>query len=270
MSDRRGFALLAVLWLVAMLGVLAATGLASGRLGAATTRNRVLLARASWAREACVALLQARYASATGSLAPSTVHADLASVSLGRGTSCDATLEDPSARINLNRADSATLTRLLRSSARSMALQEWMRRHGPLADVAQLLEVPGFDSAVIAEVTPAATTRGTGAINVNAATPRVLAAIGALPPEALARLRNAAPRGRPIASLDELLAQVSRPTRELLLQDYATWQARLRFSPVELLARVTGRVEGSPITSSAVLTVLPLPDRLAILRRESE
>src|SRR2546428_9456833 len=61
--SRRGLALLAVLWTLTAVTVLTAAAFAGARLGSTTTRNRVLLARAAWAREACAEILQARWAS---------------------------------------------------------------------------------------------------------------------------------------------------------------------------------------------------------------
>src|SRR5438309_1525238 len=60
--SRRGFALLAVLWTLTAITMLTGAAMAVARLGSTTTRNRVLLARAAWAREACGEILQARYA----------------------------------------------------------------------------------------------------------------------------------------------------------------------------------------------------------------
>src|SRR2546429_6423608 len=104
--SRRGFALLAVLWVLTALVVLAGAGFAVARTGSLTTRNRVLLARAGWAREACVEILLARYAQdpAIRRLDP---------VDLGRGSWCAAALEDPAARLNLNLADRDALLTML-------------------------------------------------------------------------------------------------------------------------------------------------------------
>src|SRR6266550_505367 len=104
--SRRGFALLAVLWVLTALVVLAGAGFAVARTGSLTTRNRVLLARAGWAREACVEILLARYAqdAAIRRLDP---------VDLGRGSWCAAALEDPAARLNPNLADRDALLTLL-------------------------------------------------------------------------------------------------------------------------------------------------------------
>src|SRR5438034_5421832 len=60
--SRRGVALLAVLWTLTAITMVTAVAMAVASLGTTTTRNRVLLNRAAWAREACGELLQARYA----------------------------------------------------------------------------------------------------------------------------------------------------------------------------------------------------------------
>jgi len=58
--NRRGVALLTVLWAVSVLSVLAATGLAAVRTGERTSFNRIALARGRWAAEGCLAIAQAR------------------------------------------------------------------------------------------------------------------------------------------------------------------------------------------------------------------
>src|SRR5258705_9367940 len=96
--NRRGFALLAVLWVLTALTALTGAGVLVARLGSETTRNRVLLARAEWAREACGEILSARFAAdpTTRKLEP---------IDLGGGTWCRASVDDPAARLNLNTAD---------------------------------------------------------------------------------------------------------------------------------------------------------------------
>ena len=80
--------MLAVLWVLTALSVLGGVALAVARAGSQTTRNRILLVRAGWAREACGEILLARYAQN-----PAVRAVD--SVDLGRGVWCRATLEDP-------------------------------------------------------------------------------------------------------------------------------------------------------------------------------
>src|SRR5258705_14007253 len=100
--DRQGFALLAVLWVVTALTVLAGVATAVARTGAQTTRNRILLARAGWAREACLEILLARYAQDRDVRV-------LGTVDLGRGTWCAARLGAMGAKLNLNSVPSSAL-----------------------------------------------------------------------------------------------------------------------------------------------------------------
>ncbi len=270
MNRRNGFALLAVLWLVAALGIVAAAGLAIGRTGAGVTRNRILLARSGWAREACIAILAARVAEDSAAGSTGLAIRSLPRVDLGRDTWCDARIEDPAARINLNRADQETLARLFGDAALAAVLVDWRSKQGPLADPAELRYVTGFDSITALRFAEFTTTRGSGAVNLNEAPPEVLTALVGLPREAM-ELVLARSRGRrPIASLDELLALTSRATQQAVLEDYTGWLARVRFTPADLVATVRGGVAGTPITSSATLTLVPVPGRLAIVRRESE
>src|SRR5437660_2833496 len=171
----RGFALLAVLWTLTAVTAFTGAALTVARLGTTTTRNRVLLARAAWAREGCVEILQARYAQ-DGSVR----HLD--SVDLGRGTWCSATVEDPSAKLNPNLADRAALVIVLQAvvhhpvtvDSLADALLDWRdpdavprplgdessgNRNGPFADVQELRYVRGFTDSLVARLTPLITTR---------------------------------------------------------------------------------------------------------------
>src|SRR6266498_1464935 len=109
-NSTSGFALLAVLWVLTALVALAAAALAVARTGSQATRNRILLARAEWAREACGEILLGRYAQ-------DAAVRSLDTVDLGRGTWCTAALDDPSSRLNLNLADRAALVGMLRATA---------------------------------------------------------------------------------------------------------------------------------------------------------
>src|SRR6266700_2623032 len=139
--SRRGFALLAVLWTLTAITMLTGAAMAVARLGSMTTRNRVILARAAWAREACAEILQARYA------------------------------QDPSMKLNLNLADRAALVTVLQAVVRPSApvdslvdaLLDWRdpdaiprpfgdessgNRNAPLADVWELRSVRGFTDSL--------------------------------------------------------------------------------------------------------------------------
>src|SRR5262245_57487159 len=151
--SRRGVALLAVLWVLAALTALTGAGMVLARIGSETTRNRILLARAEWAREACGEILLSRFA------ADASIRR-LKSIDLGRGTWCRASVDDPAARLNLKVADNDALVKLLTALRVGSQVTDSMlavRSRGPIYDLRQ---VPGVDSALAARLEPYLTTRG--------------------------------------------------------------------------------------------------------------
>jgi general secretion pathway protein K len=284
-DTRSGIALLAVLWALTAVTVLTAAALAAARIGSATTRNRLLLARTAGAREACAEILQARYAQD-----PSV--RDLDSVDLGRGTWCSATLEDPSVKLNINLADRPALVTVLQAAMHRSAavdslvdaLLDWRdpdavprplgdessaNRNGPFADVWELRDVRGFTDSLVAQIAPFLTTRGTGAINVNAAPGEVLAAIPGITEESVRVLlmhRGSAP----LPGADALVGLLSPNARATLLASYPEFVRAVVFAPPQLVGVVTGGVRGSPLVARATLTVVPVAGRLAVIRRETE
>ncbi len=144
--SHRGFALLAVLWLLVALAAVGGVSVAAVRLGTVTTRNRILLARAEWAREACAEILLARYAYHPAIRA-------LDTIDLGRGTWCTARLADPGARLNVNAADRQQLLTALSvvgSRLSVTAIADSLIARRPFADVAELADLTGIDSVTLA------------------------------------------------------------------------------------------------------------------------
>ena len=260
--NRRGFALLAVLWVLTALAVLTGVALGVARTGWQTTRNRVMLARAGWAREACVEILLARYAQDAATRRVDTVD-------LGRRTWCRAALEDPAAKLNVNVAEREALEKAFSVVGRRSPVIDSLialRRQGPIYDLRQ---VPGVDSALAARLAPCLTTRGTGVVNVNAAPREVLATLPGMSEEALqVILRHQG--GRPLQSADELAALLSGSSRAAFLAEYAEFVRAAVFSPPQFVAVIEGGVGGTALTARATLTLVPTPGRLAVIRRESE
>lgn len=260
--NARGFALLAVLWVLTALTALTGAGMIVARVGGQTTRNRVLLARAEWAREACGEILQVRFAR-------NPTMRELDSVDLGRGTWCRASLWDPAARLNLNSASRDELEQLLVTIripggiADSIIAQ---RRYGMIHDIRQ---VRSLDSADVHRLAQFLTTRGTGAVNVNAAHPEVLRLLPGMTEEAVVLTLNRR-SSRPLQSADELVGALSKSTRELLLASYPEFIRSSVFAPQQLIVVLEGGMRGSAIVARATLTTVPVSGRLAILRRETE
>jgi len=282
---RRGFALLAVLWTLTAVTVFTGAALAVARVGSQTTRNRILLARAAWAREACVEILQARYAAD-----PSVRRID--SVDLGRNSWCNATLKDPSSKLNLNVAGRQALADVLqsvvgRSSAVDSladALLDWRdpdtlrrpfgeesprNRNGPLADIWELHYVRGFTDSLVASLSPFLTTRGTGVINVNAAPREVLAVLPGVTDEAV-QLLMMRRGGGAVANADAFAALLSPSSRAVLLASYPEFLRAAVFSTPQFIGVVAGGVRGTRLVARVTLTMVPVAARLAVIRRETE
>lgn len=265
---RRGFSLLAVLWTIAVLTTLSSVAITVARIGSLTTRNRFLLARADWAREACTEILLARHAQGV-------LREGFGPQDLGRGTWCDAAIDEPATKLNVNVADRTALARLLGVVAPGGAVDSladavlaW-RGRGAFADVEQLREVPGFTDALIARLSPFLTTRGKGSIDVNAAPREVLAALPGMTDEAvdviIAR-RDASQLTNP----DMLVSWLSPSARATLLANYPPFLRAAAFSPPEFVALIRGGVRGTSLAARVALTFVPLGGRIAVIRRETD
>ena len=281
--SRHGFALLTVLWLIAGLSAIVAASLALARVGAGASRNRILLVRAAWARNACEEILLARYAE-RGRVTP------LDSVDLGDGVWCDGAIEEAGTRLDLNRAAPEALRSLLGNDSLVDAVLDWRDaddlprpygserewyaahgrrppRNGPLADAAELRLVRGFNSATVRRLEPLLTTSGGVEVDLNAAPAAVLASLPGLDAPAVAMIlaRRAA---APLRSTDELLTLLPQASRTALLGRYQEFTSRAAYAPGRVLFRVRG-VAGRPaLVTGERLTVVPVPGRLAVVRRE--
>jgi type II secretory pathway component PulK len=260
--SRRGFALLAVLWVMTALTALTGAGMIVARLGSETTRNRVLLARAEWARDACGEILLARFA-ADPSVRATPV------IDLGRGTWCRASLADPAGSLNLNTAHDSALIRLFTDVGIQRAVAESAVAMGRRATIYDVAQIPGLDSALAKRLAAFVTTRGTGVVNVSVAPLEVLRLLPGMTEEAVLVLMGRRTNRR-FQSADELAGALSRSGRAMLLNSYAEFVRSAAFAPPQLIATLEGGIRGTPIVSRATLTVVPVPGRLAVIRRESE
>lgn len=253
---RRGFALLAVLWVIAALSAVVGLGLASLRVEAGASGNRLGLARGRWAAEACLAIAQARWV--TQKLQ------DTATVDLGRGTRCAWRVDDPTARVNVNTALPAVLEGLAAELGIPGAVVDSLLAHRPYQDTAQVRSLASGNWPLTY-----LTTDGPGTIDLNRAPREVILAIPGLGAEAVERLEEYRQIGRPLSSLDQLASSLSggRPD---LLANYADLSASVTFAPPQLLITAIGWVGGNGdagLHATIEELAVPLPDRLAVIRR---
>ena len=248
MTSERGFALITALWLIAAVSTMVGLQVAAARLGQQTSFNRITLARGRWAAEACLAIVQARWRAQR--------LADTASIDLGASTRCHWQVDDPGARINVNTADPDVLTRAVADSALALALLG-ARRVSLFVSVEQL---PAHYRSLF-------TVDGPGTVNLNRAPEAVLSVLPGVTDEAVERITGRRNLGRPITSLDELGSLLSPAARASLLEHYADLARITTVSPSQLVVTSQGWVEGSAPHATIETVAVPLPDRLAVIRR---
>ena len=282
--NRRGIALLATLWLLAALSVVTAGALTLARVERGTAINRVALARGRWAAEGCLALVQARFAA-------DSIPRAIDSTDLGGGLWCRASIEDLGARLGVNIANAAALTRVVGDSDRASALLDWIDpddaprangaeaewyrangqeipRNGPLASIEELRLIRGFDSATVARLSPLLSTRGTHRLNVNAAPRRLLVTLPGLDPGAVGVIIEHRDRAGPFRDLDGLLAILPASLRAPAMARFAELQGSISFTPERVLVHLEGHVPETSVTARTTIEAIPAPGRLAILARE--
>lgn len=252
--SRAGFALITVLWLVTMLSTLVALGLAGTRLGHQAALNRLSLTRARWAAAACLAIAHARWSQGRA--------ADSATVDLGRRTSCQWRLADPTARLNVNMASSETLRSLLGDAAADRIIER--RNQESILDLDELSE----DDLLPEGILELLTVDGPGTINANSAPTQILRATPGLAPEAVERLLAERIRSPP-RSLDALVAALTPPARVVVFEHYAELTRLLTFAAPQYVLTARGWVGPDPdrLVATTEQLVVPLPERLAVIRQ---
>jgi len=248
--NRRGFALLAVLWVVAALTAIVGLGVGESKIGSFGSTNRQRLERARWGAEACLAIAEARWVD----------HrlVDSATIDLGRTTSCHWEVDDPTAQLNVNTVPAAILTAAGFSTARAAYLVAGR----PYQDTAEIRAALGPDTALL----PLLTVDGPGTVDVNAASRAVVLSLPGLGAEAAQELAEFKRIGRPISSLDQLVS-VTSGARADVMAHYADLSALVTFAPPQWVITATGQVGDETLHATVEETVVPLPDRLAVIRK---
>ena len=172
---RGGFALMAVLWVMAGASVLALGAMAAARASLATARDRAELTRAAWRAEECAEQARAVIGRALDIGQWDDIDRIVAAAQ-ARRSDCAVDLRAAGARLDINHVDDSTLTRLLaqlrvppaQRDSLVAALRDWQDaddaprprgaerawysirgrappRNGPLADIRELALVRGFD-----------------------------------------------------------------------------------------------------------------------------
>jgi general secretion pathway protein K len=188
-GDRRGVALIFVLWLLVLLGVIVAEVVSQARMEArilSSLRSRTvarysaesgILAATVWIE----ALLDSTRSLPERITALRDLNMHLKSlndVDLGSGRFGVAVV-DLNARIDLNRADAATLQGLFQQFTPDQRAQDVVARlqQAPLYRLSELTHIPGINDSLALAVAPYVTVWSDGLVNINSAAEQVLAAL---------------------------------------------------------------------------------------------
>jgi type II secretory pathway component PulK len=308
MRREDGFALLAVLWVVAAMSGLGLLVSLSAREAIGAADNRANLTRAAWRAADCVeraraAAGEALEDSGLGALGDADPWSELDRVILSHrlflGSDCDLTITAAGTAIDVNTAGTPVLLRALQANgvfgpgADSLlaALLDWTDaddivraegaergeylaagqpppRNGPIADIRELLRVRGWAAA------PGRLAQSFGVdslrVSLNHAPPEVIAALPGFTREAVARIMENRAMGQRIGSLEALGAQLSTAARDSLNAHYFELRQLTVTSPDFWIITAQAR-EGRPSVGVRLeVTIARAGRRAAIMRRRSE
>lgn len=261
--NRRGAALLLVLWLLVLLTGLVAVSLGGMRIGSAAGRNRIELLRAAWAREACLEILLGRSGRNSGKWSPESLTLD--SVDLGEGITCASETYDPGEYVNVNESSREALIKLTRDSVladRLIARRPWF---SPEA----IRDLPGIGHGPLPAWLNYLTVKGTGRINLNRAPIEVLQTLPGVDLGA-ARFWSIARRSRPFRSIDDVLYALPPGSQRQVLAQYQTFAILVTTAPEQFVVLLSGRARDGPLSSRATITLASAGTRLAVIRRETD
>jgi general secretion pathway protein K len=285
MRHRRGFALMAAMWLVVLMGVSAwELSLRSrARRLAAANLLELTAARAAVDAGLATALSILQDSATSGSFIAT--QRDTIRV---KDVAAIVTIYDPGARIHLNRASADDLRRFVaalridagdadrlaqriadwrdlddipraRGGERTEYLRNGMRSLPSNADfgsIDELRRVEGLTPDVFARVAPYLTLAGTGQVNLNAAPAAVLYSLPGFGDEAVATTLRMRAAHRVLRSMNELIDQLSRAAAEQLRTAMPALERVIVFERRETVVEVEGWSEGSPVRSRAEMIVV--------------
>lgn len=303
---RRGFALLATLWVVIALAALGAAGSLAAHRAIDTSRNRVNLTRAAWRAEGCAEVARAVIDDALRGAASdpargAAVWDDLDTLVAQSATiaqsKCRIHLAAAGSRLDINAADEEMLRALFRFATPSPneadsladALLDWrdadtlpraggaesawyVARHrlaprdGPFADRRELHRVRGFER--LSGVDSLVDVEP-GRVAINHAPAAVVAALPGLSSESVSRLVLARQRGEHVRDLIALAGPMSADARARLMQRYAKLATVVTTEPDAWILTATSEAGQPAAAATLQLRLVRAGSRAAIVRRRT-
>lgn len=292
---RHGFALLAVLWVIAGLSVLGLAVMLAAREAVAAARNRIASTRAAWLAEGCAERTRAAIdgALATG-LGWGHLSDDVQLTALAR-FKCTGTLTPSGYALDVNQAGAQRLTRLFLASglgsARADSLVQavldwrdaddtpmtlgaessWYRarrlvvpRNAAFGDAAELRFVRGVAESGVAGLL------GTepGRTPINLAPLPVVASLPGMSTEVVDALEDRRRRRVAVTDLAQLAQGVSATARDTLLGRFAELAALATVDPEAWILEVTASDGTPPIAAVVHLRLAPGPGGAVVVGKK--
>lgn len=273
--NRRGSAILAALWLLAMLAAIGHWGFRGLEDDVRAAMNRINLTKAAWARDACLEIAKDDFrdlwtstvnGNVAGESRPVTMaqlqQLDRDSIALADGIWCQMTFADVNDRLNPNSIDSPTVKCLV---GHDDLVSRWMD-HRPHPSVEALLQVLDLDSVGAATLRRAVSVHSTGVLNVNSASAEALACAIGVPEAAVRTVLQARDQYGDFSSVDKALAAIpmaDRPQRNGI-------RVPLTASVVRFLVHVAGKAGAPVLRATATVQGIASGHRMLLFQRESE
>ena len=303
--DRRGFALLSVLWILVGISALALVANLAAREAVGASRNRADLARAAWQAEDCLARTRAAIGDVLitarnegpGATVWGRMDREIARSSLLRGTGCDVEMRAAGAALDVNAVQDETLRRLLVVLGRSPAqadsladaLADWrdeddtprangaesgwygtarMRppRNGPIADARELRQVRGWAALPGIDTLLSAEA---GRVPLSHAPPAVAAALPGLGAEAAGRLAEMRLRGDRVTDLAAFVGTLSPGARDEAMRRFQDLAGVAVMEPEAWIVTARGAVGAPPAVSVVEVRLVRASERAAVVRRRT-
>ena len=300
---RRGFALVAVLWILVSVAAIGTMLTTSARQSVATAQNRIDLLRASWRAEACAeaarSVIDEAIAGDNSSMGATPAWTRLNDIVLQSPllTGCSLDLRPTGTTLDVNTADSGRIRAVLLASGQTAnvadslvdALRDWrdadhdsrahgaeegwysaqMRpgpRSGPLESPDELPLVRGFDRLAGVDTLLGVEDER---IYLDGAPLAVLASLPGIDAEAIAMVADSRMRGSPIGDLLSLAAALSPQARQDLLAHYPELVRLTTNTPDAWTLTSRGSAGAPPLTASLELRLVKAGGRAAIVSRRS-
>jgi general secretion pathway protein K len=305
-EQRRGFALLAVLWVLVALATLALSVSLVARDAIAAARNRTDLTRASWLASGCMeqaraeiggALLAPPIGDSRGLSGWAALDASVLCATSLIGSGCRLTFVPAGSRIDVNHADAEMLGSALRTlgvtePARDSALdaildwrdaddvprplgaeRQWYAEHhrfgprnGPIADVRELARIRGLESVPGLESVFGVEP---GRIALAHASMGVISALPGIDEEALSRIGERRASGAPVGDVTELASQLAPASRERLVARFSDLTRASTVDPDAWIVQSRATVGTPDVTVVVELRLTRAGARAAVVRRRS-